>query len=73
MVPIWAAFRLRFHYRCSVVAAMRVTESAGRVWKPPGKVIQAAVFIAMLPVYLPLLVILCVWTAFRRVIWCEPA
>jgi hypothetical protein len=35
-------------------------------WKPPGKLKQYCVFAALLPVYIPFLVLLALWTLVTR-------
>jgi hypothetical protein len=34
-------------------------------WKPPGKLKQYCVFAALLPVYIPFLVLVALWTLIR--------
>jgi hypothetical protein len=49
-----------------VVVAMSWGKTTRPAWKPPGKMKQVAVLIALLPLYIPVLLLLSTWTLVTR-------
>jgi len=49
-----------------MLLAMNTSTDHRPGWKPPGKLKQYCVFAALLPVYIPFLVLIALWTLITR-------